>query len=213
MELLSHRGFWKTADQKNTKEANELSFKNGWGIETDIRDYNEELVISHDIATNNSYTTEFLFDQYRNAGIKSTLALNIKADGLSKLLLLLLEKYNISNYFVFDMSVPETLRYLDAEMNVFIRCSEFEKPDETLYDRSNGIWLDIFKSVWYDRDFVNLHITNQKKIAFVSPELHGRDEPKLWEMIKENNWHSSRDIMLCTDLPDAAIQYFKNGYE
>ena len=104
MELLSHRGFWKTADQKNTKEANELSFKNGWGIETDIRDYNKELVISHDIATDNDYTTEFLFDQYRSAGIKGTLALNIKADGLSKMLLLLLEKYNISDYFVFDMS-------------------------------------------------------------------------------------------------------------
>ena len=62
MELLSHRGFWKTADQKNTKEANALSFSNGWGIETDIRDYREELVISHDIATNNDYTLEFLLD-------------------------------------------------------------------------------------------------------------------------------------------------------
>jgi len=209
MELLSHRGFWKTADQKNTKEANELSFKNGWGIETDIRDYNKELVISHDIATDNDYTTEFLFDQYRSAGIKGTLALNIKADGLSKMLLLLLEKYNISDYFVFDMSVPETLRYLDAGMKVFIRCSEFEKPDETLYNRSEGIWLDIFKSVWYDKNFVNLHVASGKKVAFVSPELHGRDEPKLWQMIKENNWEQSSDIMLCTDLPDVAKKYFE----
>ena len=209
MELLSHRGFWKTTDQKNTKEANESSFKKGWGIETDIRDYNGELVISHDIATNNSYTTEFLFEQYKKAGIKSTLALNIKADGLSSILLDLLRKHDISEYFVFDMSVPETLRYMDLGMNVFIRSSEFETPNEDLYKRSAGIWLDIFKSVWYDKNFVNLHVANGKKIAFVSPELHGRKDPVLWEMIKENNWHHSSDIMLCTDLPDTAKKYFK----
>lgn len=209
MELLSHRGFWKTAAQKNTKEANELSFRNSWGIETDIRDYNQELIISHDVALSNEYTAAYLFEQYKASGIKGTLALNIKADGLSKILLSLLEKYDILNYFVFDMSIPETLRYLDAGMNVFIRCSEFEKPDEELYNRSKGIWLDIFKNIWYDKNFVNLHIAAGKQIAFVSPELHGRNEPQLWEMIKENNWYQSSDMMLCTDRPDAAEKYFK----
>lgn len=208
MEILSHRGFWKNQNEKNTKEANLLSFKQGWGIETDIRDYNQQLVISHDIANNNNYTTEYLFEQYTNERTNATLALNIKADGLSKSLLSLLEKYDISNYFVFDMSIPETLRYLDEGMKVFLRCSEFEKPDEQLYEKATGIWLDIFKSVWYDKNFVNLHLRNGKKVAFVSPELHGRNEPTLWKMIKENNWFQSSNTMLCTDLPDEALKYF-----
>lgn len=208
MEILSHRGFWKNQDEKNSKAANLLSFKHGWGIETDIRDYNKQLVISHDIAENDNYTTEFLFEQYSNEGINATLALNIKADGLSKQLLLLLEKYDISNYFVFDMSIPETLRYLNEGMKVFLRCSEFEKPDVELYEKATGIWLDIFKSVWYDKNFVNLHVGNGKKVAFVSPELHGRNEPTLWNMIKENDWFKSPNMMLCTDLPDEAIKYF-----
>lgn len=208
MELLSHRGFWKTADQKNTKEANALSFSNGWGIETDIRDYKEELVISHDIATNNDYALEFLLQQYVTSCTQATLALNIKADGLSKKLAELILKYNVSNYFVFDMSIPETLRYLNEELIVFVRYSEYETANEELYERCQGIWLDIFKSTWYDDNFVNLHLSNKKKIAFVSPELHGRNEESLWKMIKENNWNQSSQTMLCTDLPDAAKKYF-----
>lgn len=208
MELLSHRGFWKTADQKNSKEANALSFSNAWGIETDIRDYKEQLVISHDIAVNNNYTLEFLLEQYVASGKNGSLALNIKADGLSKQLASLLIKYNISNYFVFDMSIPETLRYLNEGLNVFIRYSEYETPNAELYERSAGIWLDIFKSIWFDNNFVNLHISNNKMIAFVSPELHNRNESELWEIIRENKWNKSSQIMLCTDLPDAATNYF-----
>jgi glycerophosphoryl diester phosphodiesterase len=208
MELLSHRGFWKTANEKNTKAANELSFRNGWGIETDIRDYDNQLVISHDIAVNNSYSTEFLLEQYKECLSKATLALNIKADGLSAKLKALLEKYEISEYFVFDMSIPETLRYLDLDMNVFIRYSEYEDANKELYDRSKGIWLDAFKKEWYDNNFVNLHLENNKKIAIVSSELHGRKEEGLWQLIKENDWYKSSKILLCTDIPDKAKTYF-----
>ena len=106
------------------------------------------------------------------------------------------------------MSIPETLRYLNEGLNVFIRYSEYETANAELYERCKGIWLDIFKSGWYDNNFVNLHLSNKKKIAFVSPELHGRNEDSLWQMIKENNWNQSSQIMLCTDLPDAAKKYF-----
>lgn len=208
MELLSHRGFWKAADEKNTKAANALSFKNGWGIETDIRDFDGGLVISHDIAVDSSYSTEFLFNQYKESQCRSTLALNIKADGLSGKLKELLEKYEIPNYFVFDMSIPETLRYLNLEMNVFIRYSEYEEADKELYGRSKGIWLDAFKDEWYDNNFVNLHLENNKKIAIVSSELHGRKEDGLWQLIKDNNWNESSEILLCTDIPDKARTYF-----
>ncbi len=208
MELLSHRGYWKNIEEKNTKEANDLSFKNGWGIETDIRDFDTELVISHDVAKDNNYTAAYLFEQYNKYSKKCTLALNVKADGLTVLLSDLIKKYSIEDYFVFDMSIPETLRYFQLNMNVYIRCSEYEVPNTELYAKAKGIWLDMFKHIWFDKSFVNLQLNNKKKIAFVSPELHGRNEMELWEFIKENNWHLSPQVLLCTDVPDKAKIYF-----
>lgn len=208
MELISHRGFWKTENQKNTKEAIASSFNNGWGIETDIRDFKEQLVISHDVACCNDYTLTFLFEQYIESGVNNTLALNIKADGLATKLSEMLLKYKINNYFVFDMSIPETLKYLNAGINVFIRNSEYETSNAELYRRSAGIWLDTFESVWYDNTFIENNLKINKKIAFVSSELHNRNEMKLWKMIKENNWHQSAQTILCTDIPDAAKIFF-----
>lgn len=50
MIVLSHRGYWKNSLEKNKFVAFERSFSMGFGTETDIRDFNGELVISHDIA-------------------------------------------------------------------------------------------------------------------------------------------------------------------
>ncbi len=208
MQLLAHRGFWLQPTEKNTKQANENAFANNWGIETDIRDFNKQLVISHDMAENANYTTEYLLQQYNTAKSNSTLALNIKADGCSDALLTLLQKYQIENYFVFDMSIPETLRYCKLNMSVFIRYSEFEQANEKLYAQSKGIWLDIFEGLWFDENFVNLHLSAGKLIAFVSPELHGRSHLALWEMILQNKWHTNNQCMLCTDLPQEAKIYF-----
>ena len=47
MVILSHRGYWKDA-RKNSVDAFKASFVREFGTETDIRDYNGELVISHD---------------------------------------------------------------------------------------------------------------------------------------------------------------------
>jgi glycerophosphoryl diester phosphodiesterase len=208
MELLAHRGFWKSEVQKNTNDANKDAFKNGWGIETDIRDYMEELVICHDVAKDKNYTLGTLLNEYNSFSSSATLALNIKADGLSIKILELLTTYKIQKYFVFDMSIPETLRYIKLNMDVFISYSEMCTPGNFLYEKCKGIWLDIFNSIWFDKNFVISHILNGKQIAFVSPELHGRDEMELWSIIKENNWHQSSQIMLCTDYPDRAKTYF-----
>ena len=49
--ILSHRGYWKDGVEKNSITSLERSFGLGFGVETDIRDYKGELVISHEIAT------------------------------------------------------------------------------------------------------------------------------------------------------------------
>ena len=54
MQIISHRGFWKSKNEQNTIISFQRSFENGFGIETDIRDLNGKLVISHDIPQNSS---------------------------------------------------------------------------------------------------------------------------------------------------------------
>lgn len=129
MKIISHRGYWKNIKKKNTISAFKKSFELGFGTETDIRDFNGELVISHDIPNSSIeeliYVDDF-FKLYKSIGNNLPLALNIKSDGLQEMLKNLIIKYDISNYFVFDMSIPDTLGYMKKNINYFSRQSEFE---------------------------------------------------------------------------------------
>jgi len=127
MIVLSHRGYWKKVSEKNQPIAFERSFKLGFGTETDIRDYKEELVISHDMANEKCLSVREFFEIYNKYDNILPLALNIKADGLQVKLRELLEEYKIENYFVFDMSVPDGLQYLKHNIKAFTRESEYEK--------------------------------------------------------------------------------------
>ena len=144
MVILSHRGLWENEKEKNSLEAFKKSFKNDFGTETDIRDYKGELVISHDIADSNAMRVRDFFELYNQYDGRLPLALNIKADGLQAKLKELISEYNIANYFVFDMSVPDGLQYLKQNIQTFTRQSEYEK-ESSFYSEACGIWLDEFK--------------------------------------------------------------------
>jgi hypothetical protein len=85
MHIISHRGYWINKIEKNTNVSFERSFRLGFGTETDIRDYNGNLVISHDIPTGSSISIDEFFNIY-NRQSNSILALNIKSDGLQSIL-------------------------------------------------------------------------------------------------------------------------------
>ena len=210
MKIISHRGYWKSLEEKNSKIAFERSFELGFGTETDIRDYKGELVISHDIADSSCMKLEVfleLYIKYNNSNL--TLALNIKSDGLQNKLFDQLKEFRIKNFFVFDMSIPDTIGYLKNKTPFFSRQSEYENTP-IFYENCSGIWLDTFERNWFDKDLLLNHITNNKKIAIVSSELHGRNSHELWSFIKNNDFHKSDSIILCTDVPEEAKQYFNN---
>lgn len=210
MKIISHRGYWKTDEEKNKLISFDRSFKLGFGTETDIRDYNGELVISHDIPNENCMTLDFFLNMYKTSSESDLfLALNIKSDGLQLKLKEKLGEFGIENYFAFDMSIPDTLGYLRNNMNTFSRHSEYE-PIPAFYNESKGIWLDAFNLIWYDDKIILDHIRKGKKVAIVSPELHKRNHLELWEYLKINYLHQLEDIILCTDIPEDAIEFFKN---
>ncbi|HIP12819.1 MAG TPA: hypothetical protein EYG73_08900, partial [Arcobacter sp.] len=154
MIILSHRGYWKNNTEKNLPISFKRSFSNNFGTETDIRDYKGELVISHDIADENNITVQDFFNIYNKYNRTLPLALNIKSDGLQKKLKELIDEYNIKNYFVFDMSVPDGLQYLKQDVKSFTRESEhllsYKKWSNHWY--SQGGLLIMKKSLYYQNE-------------------------------------------------------------
>lgn len=208
MQIISHRGYWNIEEEKNTITAFERSFTLGFGTETDIRDYKGDLVVSHDIPSETALSCDNFFQIYSSYKNPLPLALNIKADGLQLKLKELLQKYNIENYFVFDMSVPDGLAYLRLKLKVFTRHSEYER-EPSCYDDAEGVWLDEFYSHWIDRETIIKHLNNNKKVCIVSPELHSREYKKVWVDYRSiGNELKTNAIMLCTDFPEDARRYF-----
>lgn len=209
MKIISHRGYWKDLEEKNQFIAFERSFKLGFGTETDIRDYQGELVISHDIADKSSLKLEILFELYHKINPTLPLALNVKADGLQCKLKELLNKYEINNYFLFDMSIPECLQYVRQGFNIYTRQSEYEI-NPSFFNEANGIWLDEFHGHWINKEIIQ-HYNISKKICIVSPDLHKRDYYETWNDYKLIEKELNTDkIAICTDYPEEAKIFFEN---
>lgn len=208
MKILAHRGFWKEEKERNSLKAFEAAFERGFGIETDVRDYGGELVISHDIADVSCERFEDILKKYESFGEKGYLGINIKSDGLREKLNALLRKYHVEKYFVFDMSIPEMIQYRAKSLIFFTRHSDIEK-ECVLYDDARGIWMDsFFTENWMTSGMIERHLTARKLVGIISPEIHGFDKDELWRMLKESGLDSSSDILLCTDKPEEAEEYF-----
>ena len=138
MHLISHRGYWVNENEKNKINAFHRAFKFGFGAEIDLREYKGELLVSHDLLCGE----ELNFDQILSIWDgESKLALNIKEDGLASIIQSKMKPYASENWFVFDMSIPDTFLYLNMGIKTYIRESEYENYP-LLVSKSSGIWLD-----------------------------------------------------------------------
>ena len=214
MKIVSHRGFWHSPEEKNSEIAFRRSFSNGFGTETDIRDYQGRLCISHDIPIKDPMSVEQLFDIYVKYDSTLPLFLNIKSDGIAESLRKVLDEYSIKNYFAFDMSVPEMIHYKKTGLLDFItRMSDVESIPFLIED-SKGIWVDDFFGQTLSPSDINSFTTKDHLLCFVSSELHGRNHKGYWELLK--TWENKKEfscsqLMLCTDFPEDAEYFFNCG--
>lgn len=208
MHILSHRGYWGESIRKNSSEAFDRSFRLGFGTETDFRDHNGKLVISHDPPSGNClYVADFL-REFTEIDKSLPLAINIKADGLQRDIKDALDAYSIKNYFLFDMSVPDAIVSLKNGLTIFTRQSDVETAPY-LYKEAAGVWLDaFFDDSWINGESIIRHLDAGKRVCVVSPELHGREHLMLWERIFKSGIHSHPELMLCTDIPEEAQAFF-----
>jgi len=203
MIIISHRGYWKSIDEKNTEIAFRRSFELDFGTETDLRDCLGQLVVSHDMPDG----SEMHFESFLSliTPKEKLLAVNIKADGLAIPLKNAMKHYNRENWFVFDMSIPDTRAHLSAGNPVFARMSEIEK-QIPWFEQMDGIWLDSFEDEWFDELVIRDLIQQGKRVCIVSSELHGRNHNELWEKLLPLSKYES--MILCTDLPELARNFF-----
>lgn len=209
LDILAHRGWWHRPEEKNSQVALARAFAAGYGVETDLRDCAGEIVVSHDMPQPGAMTFDALLDLYLSYPTRPTLALNVKADGMAAAIAARLTGRGITQYFVFDMSIPDTLGYLAQGMTVYTRHSEYER-GSTLDARAAGIWLDAFERPFVAPENLTAVLDRGQIAALVSPELHRKPHEAAWRV-----WHdtlAARNcddrVMLCTDLPDRAEIFF-----
>jgi hypothetical protein len=142
---------------------------------------------------------------YLEHGSPGALAVNVKADGLTEMLAEALRHVERSRWFAFDMSVPDMRHYARAGLPFFTRHSELE-PTPALYAEADGVWLDDFDGGFVTEERIVAHLAAGKRVAVVSPELHGRDRDRIWEQWRTWRVWRSADVLLCTDHPTTADQ-------
>ena len=120
-----------------------------------------------------------------------------------------LDKYGVSEYFVFDMSTPDHLAYIRKEFKSYSRLSDVE-PLPVFLDCSAGFWVDSM----IDPDFfptwtlLEKYLDTNKSLCFVSSELHGRSNFDQWSKLRAWPRLGDEKIMICTDLPEMATSFF-----
>lgn len=184
MEVLKHR-------------ANDIDFtKQDFGLEIDVRDFNDNLVISHDHPTEKSI---LLSDYLTNVKEDTLLAINVKSTEIEKELKNILNEFNIERYFTFDWPIPALIKAQNNDLTCAFRLSEFEKD---IFSSCEWVWIDCFNSIWYDEK-VLFSLKEKFKIAIVSPELHNRKS----EMEKVKEILSKVEVnAICTDEPEFWIK-------
>ena len=145
-----------------------------YGVELDLRDFGDRLILQHDPFTDGEDFEEYL--KYYNHG---TMILNIKSERIEHKVLELIKKYNIKKYFFLDSSFP--MIYLlsnDDEQNIALRFSEFEGIDTILnmQNKVKWVWVDCFSQLPITYQNYSLLKEQGFKFCLVSPELQGQNE-------------------------------------
>jgi len=209
--ILAHRGLFQNDADKNSIHALRRAFDAGFGIETDLRDFNGRIVISHDVPVASSDLLSFddLLSFYQANQNHGRCALNIKSSGLSQMIDSTIKNYDLdaSRLFAFDMSVPDAISYFERVIPIYSRISDYEQVPSFL-SRAAGVWVDNLGGT-FQQVLEAKHLIDQRiRVAIVSPELHSRDHKELWRDILETGLYLSPLFELCTDFPTEAASHF-----
>lgn len=144
---------------------------NMYGVEVDIRPFGKKLILQHEPFVDGESFKTFL----KNFSHKF-IVLNIKSEGIENEVIELMDKYNINNYFLLDVSFPFIIKLIkDGISRIALRFSEYESIETCLKlkGRVEWIWADNFSKLPLNNSVIR-KLKKYFKVCIVSPELVGR---------------------------------------
>jgi hypothetical protein len=165
MEFIAHR-------INTIEELKQISTE--YGVEIDLRDFEDRLILQHDPFTQGEDFEEYL--KHYNHG---TMILNIKSERIEYKVLELIHKYGIKKYFFLDSSFPMINQLSnEGEKNLALRFSEFEGLDTiiAMTGKVDWIWVDCFTKLPITKENHSILQKLGFKFCLVSPELQKQEE-------------------------------------
>lgn len=144
----------------------------GYGVELDLRDRGERLILQHDPFGDGEDFEEYL-KHYRHG----LMILNIKSERIEHRVLEAVRGAGVSSYFFLDCSFPMIRSLVQAgERRIAVRFSEYEPVESALAlaGQVEWVWVDCFTRQPLDDRTYGL-LKSHFKLCAVSPELQGRD--------------------------------------
>jgi hypothetical protein len=141
-----------------------------FGVELDIRDKYDSLVIQHD-----PFTEGADWNAYLNKYHHGLLIANIKTEGIEQRIISDLKQIKLDNYFLLDVSFPFLVKLCNQGIRkMAVRFSEYEPVELALSfaGKLDWVWVDCFTHLPLDAGNYE-KLKKHFQICVVSPELQG----------------------------------------
>ena len=153
-----------------------------FGVEIDIRFFNNKLVLAHNPSQDGVTLNEYL-KKYNH----SFLIANIKEAGIESLVLKEIKKKKIKDFFLLDVEFPFIYKSAKNNFkNIALRFSEVESIETVKkYEKKiDYVWIDTFTKLPINKN--NIRVLNKFHKCLVSPDRWGRptDIPKYINYLK-----------------------------
>jgi len=148
------------------------SVPKNYGIEIDIRSFQNKLVLAHDLSENLTDFEDFI----KEVDHKLVVA-NIKETGIETSVIKSFEKNKINNFFLLDVEFPYLLEnYKSVGKNLSLRYSKFESVSSSYIFNNfvDWVWVDTYDEFELNNETIDF--LKNYKICLVSPSRWGKEE-------------------------------------
>jgi hypothetical protein len=182
------------------------------GAEIDIRYHQDQLILHHDPFSHHKNKCllfeEFLFNWHSSG----PLILNVKTEGIEEKCITLMNKFNLSNWFFLDISMPYFVKFSNialnkdiegfSKKNLAVRFSEYETIEYALSfsNKAEWIWVDCFSKLPLNKETYDKIKKAKFKICLVSPELQGLKKEKIADFLTQIDKMEIEAV--CTKYPE-----------
>jgi hypothetical protein len=153
-----------------------------YGVELDLRDSGERLILQHD-----PFSSGEDFEDYLQHWQHRLMILNVKSERIEQRVLELVRKYAVRDYFFLDSSFPMIRQLVKlGERKIAVRFSEYEPVESALAlaGQVDWVWVDCFSKMPLDGRTYGL-LRRHFKLCAVSPELQGRSVETISDFARE----------------------------